>query len=175
MNEFDDPIYSALTIYSIAANAPLELALAVVPETAEYLDCEDCPLPTLACLRAFTNLRILNISSTRLSSLHGIGRFRRLEILFADFGEFQTLEPLAAITTLRSLDLTCSQVNACDVSPLRGLHRLERLYLAHSPVRSIAPLMQLQSLRLLSLAGTLVPAEEVARFRNVHPQCELWT
>ena len=125
-------------------------------------------------LLGLSRLRILNVSSTGIASLAGIERLTALEILYADFGRFATLEPLARLGDLRALDLSCNGAELLALEPLRSCRRLERLYLAHCPITSIAPNMQLPALRLLSIAGTLVPDQEIDQFRARHPACEIW-
>ncbi len=174
MNEFEDPIFSEVTRYDVEALGSPDAEIQRIPDDITYLDCEDTQLSSFAPIQRLKRLRILNISNTRIEDLDGISQLKALEVLFADFGCFTSLQPLADLPFLRSLDITCSQASSLDISPLRYLDRLERLYLAHSPIGSIDPIMSLGNLRLLSVAGTEVPSGQIQQFMELHPECEVW-
>ncbi len=174
VSELDDPIFRRVEPHALRADVPSEEGLAGVPADVEFLDCEDVALANVTPLLGFSRLRVLNVSSTGIASLAGLERLTALEILYADFGRFATLEPLARLGGLRALDVSCNGAERLALEPLSACTRLERLYLAHCPIASIAPIMHLPALRLLSIAGTLVPDEEIDQFRAQHPACEIW-
>jgi hypothetical protein len=90
--------------------------------------------------------------------------------------EFSDLTPIAGLTGLQKLDLSCTRVSDLtvlagllklrhlnlsvtkvrDISPLAGLIALENLELVRTQVRDIDPLANLVALRALDLWGTQV-------------------
>jgi Leucine-rich repeat (LRR) protein len=174
IREADDPLWPTIQWGAVDDDPSPGAALATVPDTIDGLNCEDWHLSSFAPIQRFRSLRVLNISNTPLTSLEGIDVFQQLEILYADFGSFDDLTPLAQLPLLRVLDLSCSLADLRTITPVGQLVHLERLYLAHTSVTSIACLMHQPHLRLLSLTGTMVPDEEVQGFQALHPLCEVW-
>lgn len=175
MTEADDPIWHGLHVTTLDYTADVAQQIPGLPPQLPHLNCEGCELDSLTPLFRFRDLRVLNISGTQITSLDGIAHFAQLELLYADFCSIAELAPLAALSKLRALDLSCSFVDFHDMTPLGQLSSLERLYLAQTSTDSIGCLLALPRLKLLSLANTLVSQAEIAAFRAQRPDVELWT
>ncbi|HEY0605404.1 MAG TPA: hypothetical protein VGD58_20960, partial [Herpetosiphonaceae bacterium] len=93
MTEADDPIWHGLHLTTLDSSVDVAQQILGLSPEIQHLDCEDCNLDSLTPLFRFRNLRVLNISSTRITSLEGIGRFAQLELLYADFCSIAQLAP----------------------------------------------------------------------------------
>ena len=170
VNIFDDSMFERLRPIAISDAAQL----ADTDPNAEYLDCEDGVIDHACHFARFTNLKILNISSTPIVSLEGLDDIETLEFLFADFGMFDSIEPIATLPRLRALDVTCNVGGLRDISPLSTNRTLEWLYVADTEIDDISCLFRRTSLRLFSVKNTCVPADQRAAFRRWNPECVVW-
>ncbi|MGB3588404.1 MAG: leucine-rich repeat domain-containing protein [Tunicatimonas sp.] len=76
------------------------------------------------------------------------------EIDISDHASVQTLEPLAALTNLKTLD--CANTRIRDLTPLEGMVNLEHLNLAGTRVDSIGALSDARNLKVLNFDQTQV-------------------
>ncbi len=83
------------------------------------------------------------------------------------------LSPLAALTSLQSLNLAGTQV--ADLSPLAALTSLQSLDLRHTQVADLTPLASLASLQSLALFGTqvadLTPLASLTSLQELNLTC----
>jgi hypothetical protein len=122
-------------------------------------------------LEGLTNLRTLsfegeNGSKATSAGLTRLSRMKKLESLSGDGDGICTLEPLAALSSLRDLRLGARNVDS--VRGLENLVNLDHITLDHSKLtdKGILGLSRLQRLRELWISGTLVTdvgMEEIAR------------
>ncbi len=76
------------------------------------------------------------------------------EIDISDHSSVQTLEPLAALTNLKTLNCTNTRIR--DLTPLEGMVNLEQLNLAGTKVDSIGALSSARNLKILNFDQTQV-------------------
>ena len=81
------------------------------------------------------------------------------------------VEPLATLTTLRSLSLGNTRVT--DLRPLNALGHLQYLSLWGTEVTDLSPLENLTNLQVLDLRGTEVPYEQFVRLQNALPNLSI--
>jgi hypothetical protein len=81
------------------------------------------------------------------------------------------VEPLATLTTLRSLSLGNTSVT--DLRPLKALSNLQYLSLWGTEVTDLRPLEGLTNLERLDLRGTEVAHEQVARLQKALPNLDI--
>ena len=77
-----------------------------------------------------------------------------LRELYADHNDISSVEPLACLTNLQTLELGANKI--CELQPLSSLAQLEELWLsstAISDVEQLQPLSKLPALQTLRLAG----------------------
>jgi hypothetical protein len=130
----------------------------------------------LAFLGTLARLETLTVwQCPKLKRLDGIGRLTRLTALyFNDLGAIESLEPLAALTGLRTLALTggIEKTQALpSLAPLKALGRLEQLHLTSAKVAGgdLGPLAELPRLARLELSPRCFEPAELARLAAAHP------
>jgi hypothetical protein len=132
-------------------------------------------LSPLARLPRMTRLRING--ATRMSDLEWAAPLRGLDVLALEhLPKVRSLEPLAALTQLRSLGVEGamdSTVRVASLAPLSALTRLEYLFLTalRSDDRSLRPLHALRALKGLECARHFPDAEFVA-LRSALPELQ---
>lgn len=80
--------------------------------------------------------------------------WRTESISLADNPQISTLDPLAALTALRYLDISGTSVT--DLQPIRNLTRLEHLDISNTSVNSLEPLQYCISIVNLNISNTPV-------------------
>jgi len=101
-----------------------------------------------------SNLRSLNISNTRLTSLQPLRGLSHLERVSAWATPISDLSPLAGMRSLTHLQLGGTYIS--DITALRELTGLRYLDVSHSRVADISPLSLCKDLRELILRDTEV-------------------
>lgn len=127
-------------------------------------------------LGALKNLRVLDISSSRLENISFLKDLKALEVLdlslngIEDFYVLANLEKLQdlnlyanynygrkgkGLETLKNLqqlkNLNLSDIQIQDITFLESLHRLEKLELHHNEITEVTPLQGLANLKILGL------------------------
>jgi internalin A len=87
-----------------------------------------------------------------IANLGGLEQCTSLKELGLSDNRLGGISPLATLTGLEQLDLSCNH-DISDLSPLANLTRLKSLHLQNNWIITISPLRNLTSLRLLSLWG----------------------
>ena len=92
--------------------------------------------------------------SNKISDLSPLADLTNLEVLNLSCNQVSAVNPLAKLTNLRTLDLRYNQVN--DVSPLAELTNLTLLNLRYNQVNNVSPLAELTNLTILDLENTQI-------------------
>ncbi len=108
-------------------------------------------------LASWTNLTRLDLSHTGITDVSSL---RGLALEHLNVGETQVadLTPLAAMTTLRSLNVL--RLLHADLTPIWGLTGIEHLDLSFTQAHDLSPLRAFKGLRSLQLWGTRVASLE---------------
>lgn len=123
-------------------------------------------LTPLANIRTLTDL---NISLTKISDLEPLSTLRSLHTLDASFSQVMDISPLEGLSALRSLDLNVTHV--CDLTPLAQLSKLEVLLLCNAPVTNLSPIDGLENLTRVDLRRTHVPRDQIEALQQRLPTC----
>lgn len=94
----------------------------------------------------------LHTGPRKIANLGGLERCTSLKELGLSDNQLGDISPLADLTGLEQLDLSCNH-QISYLSPLANLTRLKSLYLQNNRISVISPLGNLTSLRSLSLWG----------------------
>lgn len=88
--------------------------------------------------KRFAQVKELDLSSQRLSSLEGLGFFTNARKLNLHNNRLSSIEALAALTDLQELDISNNPL--ADFTPLMKLPELRSLRISHMPARQLAEL-----------------------------------
>ena len=80
-----------------------------------------------------------------LTNLSGVQDLHQLEILIVGFHQLQSVEPLAALTKLKSLFLFNNKIES--LNGIEKLKELEQLYIQFNKINSLKPLQSLTRLK----------------------------
>lgn len=117
--------------------------------TEVYLPAYFC-VKNIPPLHYFEDLRLLDLSENCVNDLSGLKGLKKLIILsLHDNYSVKDLSPLAELTSLQELDLSCNQIR--DISPLKNLINLKKLDLWDNDILSISELRSMHQLQELSL------------------------
>jgi hypothetical protein len=111
-------------------------------------------LTDLRPLSGLVNLRLLNVSFTRVGDLSPLASLIGLQQLLVRGCPITDVRPLASLTNLRYLDINRTKVS--DLAPLVALTNLETLEMGVTPVTDLSPIKLLRKLQRVDLFG--VPA-----------------
>ncbi|MBW6491783.1 MAG: leucine-rich repeat domain-containing protein [Lentimicrobium sp.] len=106
---------------------------------------------SLEPLSAFSFLRHLNISGTRVSDLSPIRNLSKLETLIASSSQITSLEPVQYTTGVKFLDISSTLVS--DIQPVENFQKLEYLNLSGTPLKKLGNLSGLSDLRELKISN----------------------
>ena len=76
-------------------------------------------------------------------------------------------------TMLSLLNMTRSQNEIYDISPLAGLTNLESLWFDKSEITDLSPLKGLTKLEGMRLSGHQIPEDQKAMLKKALPNCEI--
>ena len=116
----------------------------------------DREIENLEGLQYASNLRLLNLSSNRISDLTPLANLHSLEELELDKNVIKDVSPLAGLTNLLVLTLRRNLIT--DIEPLRDLARLQVLVIEHNSITDISPLGRLTNLRILKMPYNSISA-----------------
>jgi len=97
-------------------------------------------------LQNLSNLRTLDLASTRIRDLSPLAGLTNLETLYLTKTQVTDIMPLAELANLRSLNLVSTQVT--DLSPIANLTSMRHLYLFNTQVTDLSPLANLKDLKV---------------------------
>lgn len=131
------------------------------------LDCSKTRVSSLKPLAASGNLEELICRETPLTSLEPLGHLPDLQILNCSASQIGDLEPLRENRSLR--ELYCSNTRIRSLEPIRNLSDLEVLDCDETDIRSLEPLENLRNLRILNCSsnriGNLEPLRDLEKLR----------
>ncbi len=114
----------------------------------------------IALINTLTQLEILTLYDSRLSSLNEISGLKRLFSL--DISACYPIDGLEAVSNFPNLDYLCiSNTDITDLSPLTGLLKLSVLELSYAPVSDFSPLADCPKLHQFYVNRAM--AEEISR------------
>ena len=144
---FPDPNLRAAVAEKIGVD-PDRITQAALQRLAR-LGVLDREIENLEGLQYASNLRLLNLSSNRISDLTPLANLHSLEELELDKNVIKDVSPLAGLTNLLVLTLRRNLIT--DIEPLRDLTRLQVLIIEHNSITDISPLGRLTNLRILKM------------------------
>ena len=122
-------------------------------ENLENLDLlKNHALQDLSPLSACTKITWLDLQGCDIKDLSALKDMHNLQSLDAADNQIFDLQPLAALTELRYLDLHNNLLTG-NVDALKGLTKMETLYLQGNGISDIGGLADMHDLRLLVLTG----------------------
>lgn len=141
------------------------------------VDLTDCMLTneTLAQLIHFENLKSLDLSHTRLTSLEFLPKLEQLNALSLRHVQLTTLSTLQHVASLRSLDLSHSPFDSSIATTLLSAKNLQSLNLSHTQVDRflLTELQELPQLKKLNVQQTQISSKEMEQFAQQHPTISL--
>lgn len=123
----------------------------------------DSTLTDLSALRVFTNLRLLDISNTKVQDLSLIRHLTDLHYLNASYSLVYDITPLQYNSGLKHLNLSFTLVSQLEI-----LHRfinLEQLDISNTRPSSLKGIENLSFLKELGMNNMELPAEEYKRLK----------
>jgi Leucine-rich repeat (LRR) protein len=120
-------------------------------ERITRLDASDRGIESIRGIEQLTNLRILDLSGNRFSSIGPLAELSALTELSLRNTEVQDIRPLSKLINLRVLDLRETNLSAGGLVPLQGLTALEELNARESGIQDLDPIGGLINLRYLNI------------------------
>jgi hypothetical protein len=147
-------VASKLDDEGLSTVAPLLARMGYFPGYHVYvLDLSGTEVSNLESVKRL-DLTNLNLSRTKVSDMEPLRALTNLRSLVLSGTQVSDIEPLRALTNLRWLDLSGTQVS--NLQPLRALTKLRRLDLSGTQVSNLQPLQAVTDLTVLKLPRTKV-------------------
>ena len=109
------------------------------------------PSGSLSVLSSLPDLKTLNLSRCRLTTLAGLNGCPSLTVLYLDNNALRNLTPLSGITTLKELYLQHNAVVELDA--LQSLTELQKLDVSYNSIATTAPAASLKNLTWLNISN----------------------
>jgi internalin A len=122
--------------------------------SVEGLTMEGLPIDDIGFLEQFSELALLDISSSGVTDLGPIRRLSKLEFLAVDFTSLSTVDPVQELVNLTGLYIAHTGVSSLE--PIRELRKLTTLSFAGTAVSDIGVIRDLTNLRRVWFSGTNV-------------------
>ena len=118
------------------------------------------------------NLRLLGITSTKVSDLSPIKKLNHLDALFFSGTPVNTLDPLKDLKKLRVLSFQNTNIDTLE--PLKELTDLQTLKIQNTPINSLKPIKELSNLKELLLEGCeKITTEQIDDLQKALPDCKI--
>lgn len=126
-------------------------------------------LQNLLPLKALSQLRVLDMSYTRVDSLGPLSEAEYLRVLNCSHTPVRSLDPLRYLRRLQFLD--CSYTRISELEALSGINALSHLNLSGNQLGTMEPLYGLSSLQRVEADDTPWLSSQVADFLLERPGC----
>lgn len=141
-------------------------------EAVEELNVADHKfLRNISFVENMPNLRVLNISGTRVGDLKPLANCKKLEILRIDSTDVCDLSPLRDLKEL--FDFSCwACLGIVDISPLKDLGNMRNLGLEMTSITSLESLQNLEKLEVLGITECkLTGLGPISRLKELRSLC----
>jgi len=118
------------------------------------LDLSTCKITTLAPIKAFTHLKVLNLSSNTLENISEINSFSLLEKLNLSSNKLSSVDSLSKLENLKELKLSSNTIY--DFKSLKGLAKLELLDISTNGYINLESIPVFEELSYLDISGDII-------------------